>query len=109
VIGLARSRDEQVRRVADRVAEPLIRLLGSGSATGAELAGAFAASGLPTGVSLRVVLARTPGADAGRELLGELFAEHPARVLIGTTGEDSYALVEAHEHWPAGWTTTAAH
>jgi hypothetical protein len=109
LIGLARSRDDQVRRVADRVAEPLIRLLGSGSATGAELAGAFAASGLPTGVSLRVVLARTPGADAGRELLGELFAEHPARVLIGTIGEDSYALVEAYEHWPAGWTTSAAH
>jgi hypothetical protein len=107
LIGLARSRDDQVRRVGDRVAEPLIRLLGSGSATGAELADAFAASGLPADATVRVVLARTPGAGAGRELLGELFAGHPARVLIGALGEDAYALVETDDDWPADWTTSA--
>jgi len=107
LIGLARSRDEQVRRVGDRVAEPLIRLLDSGPATGPELAGAFAASGLPAEVSLRVVLARTPGADAGRDLLGELFADHPGQVFVGAIGEDVYALVEAREDWPADWTTSA--
>jgi hypothetical protein len=108
LIGLARSRDDQVRRVTDRVAEPLIRLLGGGPATGPELAGAFAASGLPAEVSLRVVLARTPGADAGRDLLGELFAGYPGHVLVGVIGEDAYALVEAHDNWSADWTTSTA-
>jgi hypothetical protein len=107
LIGLARTRDEQVRRVADRVAEPLIRLLGSGSAIGTELAGAFSASGLPADVSLRVLVARTPGAGAGRELLCELLADHPARVFTGTVGEDAYALAESDASWPADWTTSA--
>jgi hypothetical protein len=107
LIGLARSRDEQVRRVADRVAEPLIRLLSSGSATGTEWAGAFSASGLPADISLRVLVARTPGANAGRELLCELLADHPARVFTGTVGEDAYALAESDASWPANWTASA--
>jgi hypothetical protein len=107
LIGLARSRDEQVRRVADRVAEPLIRLLSSGSATGTEWAGAFSASSLPADISLRVLVARTPGANAGRELLCELLADHPARVFTGTVGEDAYALAESDASWPANWTASA--
>ncbi|WP_020671210.1 PucR family transcriptional regulator [Amycolatopsis nigrescens] len=107
--GLARGRAEQVRRVADRVAEPLLRLLAAGSAPGTELAAAFASTGLPEQAVLRVLLARAAD-DAGRELLSEILAEvesDTVTTLIGTVGEDAYALVVA-EHWPADWTTGSA-
>jgi sugar diacid utilization regulator len=107
LIGLARSRDEQIQR-ADNSAETLLRLLGDGTATGSDLAAAFSASGFRAQASVRVLLIRTPGANVGRELLAELLADHPLRTVFGTIGEETCALVETDESWPSGWTSTAS-
>lgn len=107
LIGLARSRDEQIQR-ADNSGDALFRLLGDGTATGSELAAAFTASGFPAHASVRVLLLRTPDADTGRALLVELLADHPLRTLVGRLGEDPCALVETDRSWPSDWTSTAS-
>jgi sugar diacid utilization regulator len=106
VIGLTRSRDEQLQR-ADHAGETLMRLLGDGTATGSELATAFTACGFPADASVRVLLARTMDVDAGTELLTELLADHPLRTVVGKVGEDACALVEAGSQWPSDWTSKA--
>jgi hypothetical protein len=102
LVGLERARAEEVRRVADRVADPLFRQLTAGG----EVAGAVAAAGLEEDVALRVLVARVPG-GVGTELLAELLADVPSRVLLGSLGDDACALVVADEHWPPDWTRRA--
>jgi hypothetical protein len=60
--GMARARADQVRRAAARVAEPLARLLTGPTPAAGDLSAAFATTGLPADIPVRVVLARTPGA-----------------------------------------------
>jgi hypothetical protein len=100
LVSLARARADQVRRMGDRAAEPLFRVLADGAG---DLSAAFAATGRREPV--RVVLARTPedGPDLATELLAELLADAPAASL-GVVGEDAYAVVEADDQWPANWT-----
>jgi hypothetical protein len=102
LISLARARADQVRRMADRAAEPLFAALAGGSG---DLAAAFTSSGRSDPV--RVVLARTPedGPELASELLAELLAE--ATASLGVIGEDAYAIVEADEHWPPQWSSIA--
>ncbi|GHF63168.1 hypothetical protein FHX82_003024 [Amycolatopsis bartoniae] len=101
LVGLARARAEQVRRTADRAAEPLFTALGGGSG---DLAAAFAATGRAE--SVRVVLVRTPD-DLAAELLAELVADLSAST--GFLGEDACAVVDADERWPSDWATMARH
>lgn len=110
LVGLARAREDEVRRTRMRIAAPLIRLLADPASSAAELATAFAATGLPADTPLRVLLARTPGTRIGAEVLGELLADHPATTFIGEVGEtgaDAYALVRADTAWPDDWVGTA--
>ncbi|SFO83668.1 DNA-binding transcriptional regulator, PucR family [Amycolatopsis arida] len=109
LVELARARAGELRRAADRVAEPLLRLVGGGTAGEAELAGALGAAGLPAGARLRVVLARATGSPPGlaAELLTEVLADHPGRAVVGEVGTETWALVDARE-WPAGWAAAAA-
>ncbi|MEU6642349.1 PucR family transcriptional regulator ligand-binding domain-containing protein [Saccharomonospora sp. NPDC046836] len=107
LIGLARARDEEVRKVHLRLAAPLIGLLGAGGGA-AELAAAFAATDLPADAPLRVLVARTPAAHTGVEILGELLATHPPPVYLGEHDTDAYALVRADTGWPEAWPATAA-
>ncbi|MBK1786802.1 PucR family transcriptional regulator [Prauserella cavernicola] len=110
LVGLARAREDEVRRVQMRVAAPLIALLGDPASNAAELAGAFAATGLPAEQPLRVLLARTPGARTGTEILDELLAGHPAPVFVaetGETGDEACALVLADDSWPQDWAESA--
>lgn len=101
LVSLARARADQVRRTADRAAEPLF-----GALAGGDVATAFPAAGLREPV--RVILARTPDdeTDLARELLTELLADAPSAVL-GIVGDDACAIVEADDSWPADWVHTA--
>ncbi|WP_431879115.1 PucR family transcriptional regulator [Amycolatopsis sacchari] len=95
LLSLARARAEQVRRTADRAAEPLFGALGSGAG---DLAAAFAATGRAEPV--RVVVLRTPDDEPAlaAELLAELVADVPAS--LGSLGDDACAVIEADEQWP---------
>jgi Purine catabolism regulatory protein-like family/PucR C-terminal helix-turn-helix domain/GGDEF-like domain len=103
LVSLARARADQVRRMADRAAEPLFQALGAGAG---DLPAAFAAAGLREPV--RIVLARTPeeGPELAAELLAELLAEGPAAAQ-SVIGENVWALVEDTERWPAHWAAVA--
>ncbi|PRX48360.1 PucR-like helix-turn-helix protein [Prauserella shujinwangii] len=106
--GLARSREDEVRSAGMRVAAPLLHLLGTSGGGNAELATAFAATGLAPDTQLRVLLARTSGAPLGAELLCELLAGHPGAVFVGEVGTgEAYALVDTGAHWPDDWAATA--
>ncbi|PXY26116.1 PucR family transcriptional regulator [Prauserella sp. PE36] len=106
LVGLARAREDEVRRVRMRVAAPLLALLADPAGSAAELATAFAATGLPADLPLRVLLARAPGAG---DILGELLAEHRGPVFIGELGDagEACALVPADDGWPSDWPATA--
>ncbi|GHF13963.1 PucR family transcriptional regulator [Amycolatopsis deserti] len=95
LVRLARARADQVRRMAARAAEPLLRALADGS----PVADAFAASGLPEDTEIRVLLARAPDddPDLAAEVLAELLAD--ARPVVGVVGEDAYALVAGPGNW----------
>jgi hypothetical protein len=60
--GMARARADQVRRAAARVAEPLARLLTGPTPAAGDLSAAFATTGLPADIPVRVVLARPQSA-----------------------------------------------
>lgn len=107
--GLARSRQDDVRTAGRLVAAPLLRLLGSAGSGSAELATAFAATGLDPETPLRVLVARTQGPHVGTELLDELLAGHEGTVLVGAVGDssDAYALVDTGPGWPEDWAATA--
>ncbi|PXY27108.1 PucR family transcriptional regulator [Prauserella muralis] len=112
LVGLARSREDEVRAARMRVAEPLLALLASSGGSAAELTTAFAATGLPPDTELRVLVARTPGSRRAAEVLGELLAEHPEPVFVGRPGsgdDEAYALVALARPWPADWAATAEH
>lgn len=102
LVSLARARADQVRRTADRAAEPLFTALTDGSR---DLAAAFGAAGRTA--PARVVAARTPddGPELASELLTELLAETPAS--FGMLGEDACAIVDADQPWPADWASIA--
>ncbi|MTD55327.1 PucR family transcriptional regulator [Amycolatopsis pithecellobii] len=102
LVSLARARAEEIRRMADRAAEPLFATLTGGPG---DLAAAFAASGRVA--PARVVLVRTPGSDLARELLTEVLAEVP--VSFGALGEDACAIAEVDPQWPPNWTSSARH
>jgi len=97
LVSLARARADQVRRTADRAAEPLFRSLDGG-----DVAAAFPAAGLREPV--RVIILSTPddGPELARELLAELLADM-AQGVLGVVGEHAYAIVEADDSWPAEW------
>ncbi|HET6504943.1 MAG TPA: PucR family transcriptional regulator ligand-binding domain-containing protein [Amycolatopsis sp.] len=115
LVGLARARADEVRRLARERAEPLFRLLAGGAG---DLDEAFAASGLPGRTPVRVLVARTAGDGAlAGELLTELTSGVPA-ALVDTVGDEAYALVPAtpdspdspgSPDWPGwpGWATDA--
>ncbi|WP_460443774.1 PucR family transcriptional regulator [Amycolatopsis cihanbeyliensis] len=107
LVELDRARTEQVRRVADRVAAPLLRGLGGATLTENELSNGLSTAGLPTDAPLRVLLARTAGTRLSVELLTELLAAYPGRCLVGEIGSDACALVESRG-WPEGWAADMA-
>ncbi|MEC3976342.1 PucR family transcriptional regulator [Amycolatopsis sp. H20-H5] len=102
LIGVARARAEQVRRVTDRAVEPLLAVLEEGG----DPRDTFAATGLSG--SVRFLLARTEGTRESGDVLAELLANHPSRVLLGEPGEDTYAVVEDNGDWPDDWARRAA-
>ncbi|MBN6033415.1 PucR family transcriptional regulator ligand-binding domain-containing protein [Amycolatopsis sp. 195334CR] len=73
---------------------------------GGDLGDAFAAAGWAPDTAVRVVLTRTVGEAVAGDLLDELLAGYPLRVLRGRFGEDSCALVAA-DGWPADWAPAA--
>ncbi|AXB44285.1 helix-turn-helix domain-containing protein [Amycolatopsis albispora] len=73
---------------------------------GGDLAEAFAAAGWAPDTSVRVVLTRTEGDAVAGDLLDELLAGYPLRVLRGRFGDDSCALVAA-DGWPSDWPAAA--
>jgi hypothetical protein len=104
LVGLARARADEVRRMARERAEPLFRLLAGGAG---DLAESFAATGIPDETPVRVLVARTAGDGAlAVELLAELISELPA-ALMGTVGDEASALVPATADWPAEWPARA--
>lgn len=111
LVALDRSRVEQVRRVTDRLAAPLLRLGGGATLSEGELAGGLGAAGLTPDAELRVLLLSAPGSaqGLGAQLLVELLAEHAGTSLVGELsqrGDEACALVEAGA-WPAEWAATA--
>ncbi|EMD27932.1 regulatory protein [Amycolatopsis azurea DSM 43854] len=98
LIGLARTRADEVRAVTDRVLEPLLAALDEGSDPHA----ALTATGLRG--DLRVVVARTEGSEAARGILTELL---PPGALVGPAGETTWALAEDDGEWPEDWPATA--
>lgn len=109
LVELDRSSTEQVRRVADRVAAPLVRLAAGDSLSDSEFATGLAAAGLPGETTVRVVLARgeTGTPALGVAVLSELLAGYPGRTLVGEAADDACALILGDE-WPADWTASAA-
>ncbi|MFE0026479.1 PucR family transcriptional regulator ligand-binding domain-containing protein [Amycolatopsis sp. NPDC059021] len=87
LVGLARARADQVRRVADRVVDPV---LAGGDVQGLGLTG-----------ELRVIAVRTEGSDEAQDVLRELLADHSGRVLVGSLDGDAYALAEDNGDWPS--------
>ena len=111
LVALDRSRSEQIRGVTDRLAAPLLRLVGGAALSEGELSGGLGATGLTTDTALRVLLLRAPEPvrGVGVQLLVELLAEHPGRSFVGELtqqGDQACALVEADE-WPQDWAETA--
>lgn len=94
LIGLARTRAEEVRAVTDRIVEPLLATLDEGGDPHA----ALTATGLRG--DLRVVVARTEGAEHARAILTELL---PPGALVGPAGEVTWAIAEDDGEWPDEW------
>ncbi|MBB3052362.1 hypothetical protein FHS23_003396 [Prauserella isguenensis] len=111
LIGLARGREDEVRRTRMHVAAPLLQALADPASTAEELTRAYTATGLPAETPVRVLLARTPGAGAAREILDELLATLSADATAftgpGAPGDtdEAWAIVPADESWPEDWAT----
>ena len=109
LIELDRARSRELRQVQDRVAAPLLRLASGGTLTEGELSASLTSTGLTEDTAVRVVLVGTPGGSSTQaiEMLAELLATHPRRVLLSETDKGACALVEA-DGWPADWEASAA-
>ena len=97
VLGVQRARERESRHVAARAVDTLLALVLSGSG---EIGPTASAAGLAAGAELRVLAASAPGftvAQAGA-VLGEVVALLRPEGLVGSVGEDAYALLP----WPAG-------
>lgn len=96
VLGVQRARERDSRHVAARAVDTLLELLLAGSG---EIGSTASAAGLDGGAELRVVAASAPGftvAQAGA-VLEEVVALLRPDGLVGSVGEDAYALLP----WPA--------
>ncbi|WP_344072409.1 PucR family transcriptional regulator, partial [Prauserella alba] len=112
LIGLARGREDEVRRTRMHVAAPLVRALADPAGTTEELTRALAATGLPAETPVRLLLARTPGSGAACELLDELLAVLSAGDTALTApapdvAEEAWAVVPADSGWPGDWAARA--
>jgi hypothetical protein len=99
VVGVARARERESRHVAAHAVDTLLELVLSGSARSAEIVSTATAAGLEAGAELRVLAASAPGftvAQAGA-VLEEVVALLCPAGLVGSVGEDAYALLP----WPA--------
>jgi hypothetical protein len=110
VLGVQRARERESRHVAARAVDTLLELVLSGSG---EIGPTASAAGLTPGAELRVLAASAPGfpegvgrrqgvgddavAQAGA-VLEEVVALLRPEGLVGSVGEDAYALLP----WPAG-------
>lgn len=99
LIGLARTRADEVRAVTDRVLEPLLATLDEGGDPHA----ALTATGLRG--DLRVVVARTEGTEDARAILTELL---PTGTLVSPAGELAWAIAEDDGEWPEDWPKEAS-
>ncbi|HJP74734.1 MAG TPA: helix-turn-helix domain-containing protein [Pseudonocardiaceae bacterium] len=96
VLGVQRARERESRHVAARAVDTLLELVLAGSG---EIVSTASAAGLDAGVELRVLAASAPGftvAQAGA-VLEEVVALLRPDGLVGSVGEDAYALLP----WPA--------
>jgi sugar diacid utilization regulator len=98
LVGVARQREQESRRVANQVAGTVLRALLAGSARLSEIASTALAAGLDVHRPLRVLAASAPGAPIGRatSVLAELVAtvEAPQRpALLGVVDEQVFALL----------------
>lgn len=98
LIGLARTRTDEVRAVTDRVLEPLLAALDEGGDPHA----ALTATGLRG--DLRFVVARTEGTASARAILTELLPD----ALVGPAGELTWAIAEDNGEWPEDWIATTS-
>ncbi len=96
VLGVARARERESRHVAARAVDTLLGLVLSGSG---EIASTASAAGLAVGAELRVLAASAPGFTVAqvRAVLAEVVALLRPEGLVGSVGEDAYALLP----WPA--------
>lgn len=110
LIGLERVRAEHQRQVEARAAQPLIRLLASGSATTVELSAQLAAAGLPTSAQFRVIAAATPpDPDRSAAILDELLTESELAGPVGAVDDGALALVDANSPTPTRDTAARLH
>lgn len=100
LVGVARQREQEGRRVANQVAGTVLRTILAGTVRPSEIASTALAAGLDVHRPLRVLAASAPGAPLGRatSVLAELVAavEEPGRpALLGVVDEQVYALLPA--------------
>jgi hypothetical protein len=99
VLGVQRARERESRHVAARAVDTLLSLVRSGSTRSAEIVSTATAAGLAAGAELRVLAASAPGFLEGQAgaVLEEIAALLCPAGLVGSVGEDAYALLP----WPA--------
>ncbi|HEY4454838.1 MAG TPA: helix-turn-helix domain-containing protein [Pseudonocardiaceae bacterium] len=96
VLGVQRARERESRHVAARAVDTLLELVLAGSG---EILSTASAAGLDAGAELRVLAASAPGFTVAqaRAVLEEVAALLCPDGLVGSVGEDAYALLP----WPA--------
>lgn len=96
VLGVQRARERESRHVAARAVDTLLELVLAGSA---EIVSTASAAGLDASAQLRVLAASAPGFTVAqaRAVLEEVAALLCPDGLVGSVGEDAYALLP----WPA--------
>jgi hypothetical protein len=96
VLGVQRARERESRHVAARAVDTLLELVLAGSA---EIVSTASAAGLAASAELRVLAASAPGFTVvqARAVLEEVAALLCPDGLVGSVGEDAYALLP----WPA--------
>lgn len=95
LIALQRSRQQDSRRIANRIVGPLLRSVLAGTARPGELVSAAAAAGIDTEQPVRVLAMSAPGFSPGvaSAVLEELVMPLEPPALVGVVGEEVYALV----------------